>query len=170
MTMRVEVESETPLWFGPGSPVRAASAICAFGDGWLIAQDDATHAAWLRPDGVTAVRVSEPVEGHDTFGSGKGTCLGFPPRVGSASIGRPSSLRESRVPPATAAGISSTAPSGIRKHAKTATPKPSASGRSPRRTARRCRSRRPRRWNGTPVSSTASSQPPIAPPTTGTTV
>jgi len=84
MTMRVEVESETPLWFGPGSPVRAASAICAFGDGWLIAQDDATHAAWLRPDGVTAVRVCEPVEGHDTFGSDKGTCLGFPPRVGSA--------------------------------------------------------------------------------------
>jgi hypothetical protein len=71
--MRVQVERETPLWFGPGSPVRAASAIAAFGDGWLVAQDDATHAAWLRPDGITAVRVVEPVEGHDTFGSAEGT-------------------------------------------------------------------------------------------------
>ncbi|MFI7547826.1 DUF6910 family protein [Actinoplanes sp. NPDC049599] len=71
--MRVEVESDTPLWFGPGSPVRAASAIAAFGDGWLVAQDDATHAAWLRPDGVTAVRVLDPVGGHDTFSSAAGT-------------------------------------------------------------------------------------------------
>jgi hypothetical protein len=71
--MRVEVQRETRLWFGPGAPVRAASAIAAFGDGWLVAQDDATHAAWLRPEGVTAVRVLEPVEGHDTFGSAQGT-------------------------------------------------------------------------------------------------
>jgi hypothetical protein len=71
--MRVEVERETPLWFGPGAPVRAASAIAAFGDGWLVAQDDATHAAWLRPAGVTPLRVLEPVEGHDTFGSADGT-------------------------------------------------------------------------------------------------
>jgi hypothetical protein len=71
--MRVEVESETRLWFGPGSPVRAASAIAAFGDGWLVAQDDATHAAWLRPDGVTAVRVMDPIEGHETFSSIEGT-------------------------------------------------------------------------------------------------
>jgi hypothetical protein len=71
--MRVEVRSDTPLWFGPGSPVRAASAIAAFGDGWLVAQDDATHAAWLRPRGITAVRVTEPVEGHETFSSAAGT-------------------------------------------------------------------------------------------------
>ncbi|RSM50008.1 hypothetical protein DMB66_44010 [Actinoplanes sp. ATCC 53533] len=71
--MRIQVERETALWFGPESPVRAASAIAAFGDGWLVAQDDATHAAWLRPGGVTAVRVVEPVEGHDTFGSAEGT-------------------------------------------------------------------------------------------------
>jgi hypothetical protein len=71
--MRVEVESETRLWFGPALPVRAASAIAAFGDGWLIAQDDATHAAWLRPDGVTRVRVSEPVEGYDVFSAAEGT-------------------------------------------------------------------------------------------------
>ena len=71
--MRVEVERETPLWFAPGSPVRAASAIAAFGDGWLVAQDDAAHAAWLRPGGITAVRVVETVEGHDTFSSVEGT-------------------------------------------------------------------------------------------------
>jgi hypothetical protein len=71
--MHIEVENETRLWFAPGSPVRAASAIAAFGDGWLVAQDDATHAAWLRPEGVTAVRVVEPVEGHDTFSSAEGT-------------------------------------------------------------------------------------------------
>jgi hypothetical protein len=71
--VRVEVESDTPLWFGPGRPVRAASAIAVFGDGWLIAQDDATHAAWLRPGGITAVRVIDPVDGHETFSSAEGT-------------------------------------------------------------------------------------------------
>ncbi|GAA3343665.1 hypothetical protein GCM10020358_43820 [Amorphoplanes nipponensis] len=71
--MLVEVEHDTPLRFATGAPVRAASAIAAFGDGWLVAQDDATHAAWLRPAGVTAVRVSEPVEGHDTFAAAEGT-------------------------------------------------------------------------------------------------
>jgi hypothetical protein len=71
--MRVEVRNDSPLWFGPGSPVRAASAIAAFGDGWLVAQDDATHAAWLRPDRVEAVRVTEPVDGHESFGSAEGT-------------------------------------------------------------------------------------------------
>ena len=73
VSMRVEVEKDTPLWFGPGVPVRAASALAAFGDGWLIAQDDATHAAWLRPGGISAVRVAEPVEGHDLFSSAAGT-------------------------------------------------------------------------------------------------
>jgi hypothetical protein len=71
--VRVEVHDDSPLWFGPGSPVRAASAIAPFGGGWLVAQDDATHAAWLRPEGVTAVRVFAPVEGHDTFSSAEGT-------------------------------------------------------------------------------------------------
>ncbi|WP_212989057.1 DUF6910 family protein [Actinoplanes auranticolor] len=71
--MRVEIESDTPLWFGPGEPVRAASAIAAFGDGWLVAQDDATHAAWVRPGGVTAIRVIAAVDGHETFSSAEGT-------------------------------------------------------------------------------------------------
>ena len=55
--------------------------------------------------------------------------------------------------PATAAGMMSTAPSGIRKQTNTATPKPSASGRRPASARRRSASRRPRRANGTPVSS-----------------
>jgi hypothetical protein len=73
LRVRVEVESETSLWFQSGVPVRAASAIAPFGDGWLVAQDDATHAAWLRPDGVVAVRVVDPVDGHEVFGSAEGT-------------------------------------------------------------------------------------------------
>jgi hypothetical protein len=71
--VHVEVEKDTPLWFGAGAPVRAASAVAAFGDGWLVAQDDATHAAWLRPDGVAAVRVTPPIDGHETFSSAEGT-------------------------------------------------------------------------------------------------
>jgi hypothetical protein len=73
VTVHVEVEKDTPLWFGPGLPVRAASAIAAFGDGWLVAQDDATHAAWLRPGGISAVRVVDAVEGHETFSAAEGT-------------------------------------------------------------------------------------------------
>jgi hypothetical protein len=71
--MQVEIRSDDPLWFGPGSPVRAASAIAAFGDGWLVAQDDATHAAWLRPDRVEAIRVVEAVAGHESFAAAEGT-------------------------------------------------------------------------------------------------
>jgi hypothetical protein len=71
--VRVEIRGASALWFGAGSPVRAASAIAPFGDGWLVAQDDATHAAWLRPAGIQPVRVADPVEGHETFGSAEGT-------------------------------------------------------------------------------------------------
>ncbi|MCA2216245.1 DUF6910 family protein [Jidongwangia harbinensis] len=71
--MRVEVERVTALRFDDGAPVRAASAIAPFGDGWLIAQDDATHAAWQRPDGIRPVRVAAAVDGHETFSSASGT-------------------------------------------------------------------------------------------------
>lgn len=71
--MRIEVEHETTLRFDDGSPVRSASAIAPFGDGWLIAQDDATHAAWYRPTGTTPVRVVEPVDGLEVFGVAAGT-------------------------------------------------------------------------------------------------
>jgi hypothetical protein len=71
--MRVAVVGASPLTFDDGSPVRAASAIAAFGDGWLVVQDDGTHAAWWRPGSVTAVRVAEAVGGLEVFTSAAGT-------------------------------------------------------------------------------------------------
>ncbi|HLL64177.1 MAG TPA: hypothetical protein VK453_00340 [Micromonosporaceae bacterium] len=71
--MQVEIERVAELRLDTGLPVRAASGIAPFGDGWLIAQDDATHAAWHRPAGMTAIRVLPPVEGHDTFSAAAGT-------------------------------------------------------------------------------------------------
>ncbi|WP_433303604.1 DUF6910 family protein [Actinoplanes sp. CA-030573] len=65
--------SRASLTFADGSPVRAASAIAAFAGGWLIAQDDATHAAWWRGDSITPVRVIEPIEGLETFSAAAGT-------------------------------------------------------------------------------------------------
>ena len=61
------------LSFDDGTPVRAASGIAPLGDGWLIAQDDATAAAWSRAGSVTPVRVLPPVEGHDLFSEAAGT-------------------------------------------------------------------------------------------------
>lgn len=71
--MRVVVEDVTPMRFGDGTPVRAASAIAAFGDGWLVVQDDTTHAAWLHDGTVTPVRVVDPVGGLDEFSEAAGT-------------------------------------------------------------------------------------------------
>lgn len=75
--MDIEVEDVTPLHFADGAPVRAASAVVPFGDGWLVVQDDATHAAWVsRPDRrapARRVRVLPAVEGHDTFEESAGT-------------------------------------------------------------------------------------------------
>jgi hypothetical protein len=71
--MRLRVDGSSSLVFDDGSPVRAASAIAPFGDGWLIAQDDATHAAWRRPGSVVPVRVLDPVDGLDVFSSAAGT-------------------------------------------------------------------------------------------------
>ncbi|AGZ41931.1 DUF6910 family protein [Actinoplanes friuliensis] len=71
--MKIEIEATADLWFGPGLPVRAASAVAPFGDGWLVVQDDATHAAWLRPGGIEAVRVADAVDGHETFSAADGT-------------------------------------------------------------------------------------------------
>jgi len=67
------VDDLRALRFDDGTPVTAASGIAPFGDGWLIAQDDATSAAWRRPAGVTPVRVLPPVDGHDRFSEAHGT-------------------------------------------------------------------------------------------------
>jgi hypothetical protein len=71
--VRVIVEDAAALLFDDGSPVRAASAVAPFGDGWLIVQDDATHAAWWRPGSITRIRVVEPVDGAEVFSSAAGT-------------------------------------------------------------------------------------------------
>ena len=71
--MRVVVDEVRELRFDDGTPVTAASGIAPLGDGWLIAQDDATSAAWRRPGSVTPVRVLPPVEGHDRFSEAQGT-------------------------------------------------------------------------------------------------
>jgi len=71
--MRVRVEQVSSLTFDDGTPVRAASAVAPFGDGWLVVQDDATHAAWVRADSVTPVRVVAPVGGVEVFSSAAGT-------------------------------------------------------------------------------------------------
>lgn len=74
--MRVEVEAVAPLRFADGAPVRAASAIGRFGDGWLVAQDDGTHGAWLRRgmrEPAEPVRLLPPVQGHDDFLEADGT-------------------------------------------------------------------------------------------------
>ncbi|HEX8343319.1 MAG TPA: hypothetical protein VF657_01065 [Actinoplanes sp.] len=69
----MELEHVSSLWFDTGAPVRAASAVAPLGDGWLIVQDDATHAGWRRPAGTSAVRVVPPIDGHETFSSAAGT-------------------------------------------------------------------------------------------------
>jgi hypothetical protein len=71
--VRLEIEETSALTFDDGSPVRAASAIAPFGDGWLVAQDDATHAAWIRPGAITPVRVVDAVDGWETFSAVAGT-------------------------------------------------------------------------------------------------
>jgi hypothetical protein len=72
--MEIEVAETDRLRFDDGTPVRAASAVVAFGDGHLVVSDDATYAAWSRPGGgVTRVRLLPPVEGHDEFDEESGT-------------------------------------------------------------------------------------------------
>jgi hypothetical protein len=71
--LRVEVRAARRLHFDDGSGVRAASGVAPLGDGWLVAQDDAAHAAWLRDGVVERVRIVPSIEGHDVFSSTEGT-------------------------------------------------------------------------------------------------
>ena len=63
----------TVLRFDDGTPVRAASGIAPYAGGWLVAQDDATHAAWWVGDDVRRLRLLPPAEGHDVFAEATGT-------------------------------------------------------------------------------------------------
>jgi hypothetical protein len=71
--VRVFVDDVRVLRFDDGTPVRAASGIAPLADGWLIAQDDATHAAWRLGNAVTPVRLLPPVEGLEVFSEAEGT-------------------------------------------------------------------------------------------------
>jgi hypothetical protein len=71
--VRITVDDVRALRFDDGEPVTAASGIAPFGEGWLVAQDDATHAAWRRSGEVRRVRVLPPVEGLDRFTEAAGT-------------------------------------------------------------------------------------------------
>jgi hypothetical protein len=71
--MRLVVEERQALSFPDGSPVRAASAVVPFGGGWLVAQDDATHAAWLHAGTIDPVRVVEALDGLEVFSEVAGT-------------------------------------------------------------------------------------------------
>jgi len=71
----IEVEQVRPLVFADGAPVRAASGVARFAGGWLVVQDDGTHAAHVLPDGgpITPLRIFPPVEGLDHFAEHDGT-------------------------------------------------------------------------------------------------
>lgn len=71
--MRVFVDEVRALRFDDGSPVTAASGIAPLGPGWLVAQDDATLAAWIHRERVAPVRLLPPVDGLDRFGEAAGT-------------------------------------------------------------------------------------------------
>lgn len=71
--VRVYVDEVNELSFDDGTPVTAASGIAPLGDGWVVAQDDSTIAAWLHDGVVTPVRVLPPVEGFDRFSEAAGT-------------------------------------------------------------------------------------------------
>ncbi len=73
--LAIEVERIRPLVFADGAPVRAASGVARFGGGWLVVQDDGTHAALVAPDDgpITPLRIFPPVEGLDHFAEHDGT-------------------------------------------------------------------------------------------------
>ena len=73
--LMIEVERIRPLVFADGAPVRAASGVARFGGGWLVVQDDGTHAALVAPEGgpITPLRIFPPVEGRDHVAEHDGT-------------------------------------------------------------------------------------------------
>jgi hypothetical protein len=71
--MRIVLDGVRELRFGDGTPVRAASGVAPFGGGFLVAQDDATHAAWFREGRATPVRLVPARQGKETFDEASGT-------------------------------------------------------------------------------------------------
>ena len=71
--MDVQLTRVRDMRFADGAPVRAASAVARFHEGFLVAQDDATHAAWLRGEQAQRVRLLPPEQGLETFDEASGT-------------------------------------------------------------------------------------------------
>ena len=71
--LQVEVERVSRLRFDDGSPVRAASGLARLGEGWLVVQDDANHAAWCHRGGVRRLRIFPAIERLDHFGEADAT-------------------------------------------------------------------------------------------------
>lgn len=71
--LRADVLAAGRLRFDDGAPVRAASGITPFEQGWLVVSDDAAHAALWTADGISRLRVLPSVEGHDVFDEPTGT-------------------------------------------------------------------------------------------------
>ena len=71
--MEIELDRVDRLRFADGAPVRAASAVAPFGDGFLVVQDDATHAAWFSGQSATAVRLVPAIDGLELFDEASGT-------------------------------------------------------------------------------------------------
>jgi hypothetical protein len=71
--VRIEVVSSTPLRFGDGTPVRAASGVARYAAGWLVVQDDATHGCLWQDGAGSRLRLFAPVGGHDLFDEASGT-------------------------------------------------------------------------------------------------
>jgi hypothetical protein len=71
--MEIELEHVERLRFEDGAPVRAASAVASWAGGYLVVQDDGTHAAWVTGTSVSAVRLLPAVEGREVFDEDAGT-------------------------------------------------------------------------------------------------
>jgi hypothetical protein len=71
--MEIELESVERLRFADGAPVRAASAVAPWAGGYLVVQDDGTHAAWVTGTSVSAVRLLPSVHRHEVFDQASGT-------------------------------------------------------------------------------------------------
>ena len=84
--MAVEVLASRRLRFDDGAPVRAASAVAPVPGGWVVAQDDAVHAAWWAGESVVAVRLLEAVDGREVFGEASGSKRSKPDLEAAAAV------------------------------------------------------------------------------------